>query len=175
MIPYPRIKAHLDQVRKAITSDNRPYGLHRARKESFFCGEKIAVLRKCVGRPLFSYSNFPCYLSATFYVLQTHRWDMKFLTGVLNSQLIAYWLRHRGKMQGGNYQLDKEPLLNIPLPPPGSCDEKPIAALVDKILAAKKENPAADTSKWEAEIDEKVFDLYDLTPDEREIVKGGEK
>ena len=52
---------------------------------------------------------------------------------------------------------------------------KPIIALVDKILAAKKENPTADTSKWEAEIDEKVFDLYDLTPDEREIVKGGGK
>ena len=29
------------------------------------------------------------------------------------------------------------------------------------------------TSRIEAKIDEKVFDLYDLTPDEREIVKGG--
>ena len=100
---------------------------------------------------------------------------MRFLTGVLNSQLVTYWLRHKGKMQGALYQVDKEPLLNIPLPQPGSCDEKPIIALVDKILAAKKENPAVDTSKWEAEIDEKVFDLYDLTPDEREIVKGGGK
>ena len=63
----------------------------------------------------------------------------------------------------------------IPILPATTAQQKPVIALVDKILAAKKENPAADTSKWEAEIDEKVFDLYDLTPDEREIVKGGGK
>lgn len=34
---------------------------------------------------------------------------------------------------------------------------------------------AADTLALEAEIDEKVFDLYGLTPEEREIVKGGGK
>ena len=175
MIPYPRIKAHLDSVKMAITSDNRPYGLHRARKECFFRGEKIAVLRKCVGSPLFSYSDFPCYLSATFYVIQTFRWNMKFLTGVLNSRLIAYWLRHKGKMQGENYQLDKEPLLNIPLPPPESCDQKPIIALVDQILEAKKADLNADTSALESQIDEKVFDLYGLTPEEREIVKASGK
>ncbi len=34
---------------------------------------------------------------------------------------------------------------------------------------------AADTSALEAEIDDIVFDLYGLTPEEREIVKGGVK
>ena len=34
---------------------------------------------------------------------------------------------------------------------------------------------AADTSALEVEIDEKVFDLYGLTFEEREIVKGGVK
>ena len=40
---------------------------------------------------------------------------MKYLTGILNSKLIAFWLRNKGKMQGSNYQIDKEPLLNIPI------------------------------------------------------------
>lgn len=44
---YPNIKKHLDQFRKVITSDNKPYGLHRARDEYFFKGEKIVAVRKC--------------------------------------------------------------------------------------------------------------------------------
>lgn len=38
-------------------------------------------------------------------------------------------------------------------------------------LATKKADSNADTSALEAEIDEKVFDLYGLTPEEREAVK----
>ena len=43
--------------------------------------------------------------------------------------------------------------------------------IVDKILAAKKTNPKADTSDLEKEIDEKVYELYGLTQEEREIVE----
>jgi hypothetical protein len=42
---------------------------------------------------------------------------------------------------------------------------------VDKILAAKKQNPQTDTSEWENEIDELVYRLYDLTEDEIKIIE----
>jgi hypothetical protein len=172
MDPYPNLKAHLDSVKKAITSDNAPYGLHRAREEHFFKGAKIVSLRKCVDKPCFSYSEFDCYVPAMYYVIQTSRWNMKFLTGVLNSKLIAFWLKNKGKMQGSNYQVDKEPLLNIPLPSAIPAQQKPIIALVDKILAAKKDDPQADTSKEESEIDRLVYQLYGLSEDEIKIVEG---
>ena len=35
---YPSIKAHLDQFVEIFTSDNKPYGLHRARDNNFFQG-----------------------------------------------------------------------------------------------------------------------------------------
>ena len=38
---YPNIKRHLDKFRKVITSDNKPYGLHRARNAYFFEGRKL--------------------------------------------------------------------------------------------------------------------------------------
>jgi len=44
---------------------------------------------------------------------------------------------------------------------------------MDKILAAKKQNPHADTSEWERDIDELVYRLYDLTEEEVKIVEGG--
>ena len=44
---------------------------------------------------------------------------------------------------------------------------------VDKILAAKRGNPAADTSAWEREMDERVYRLYGLTPEEIKVVEEG--
>ena len=169
---YPHIKAHLDQFIDIFTSDNKPYGLHRCRKEMFFQGEKIISLRKCVGQPCFSYSDFDCYVTQTFFSIKTSRWNMKFLTGVLNSKLVAFWLRHKGKMQGNNYQVDKEPLQGIPLPLVGLSLQQPIIDLVDKILIAKRQDPQADTSKLEQEIDKTVYALYGLTEDEIKIVEG---
>ncbi len=169
---YPNIKNHLDAVEKAITSDNKPYGLHRAREEKFFKGEKIVSLRKCVGRPCFSYNDFDCYVPAMYYVIKTTRFNMKFLTGVLNSKLIAFWLRNKGKMQGDNYQVDKEPLMNIPLPAVNATMQQPIITIIDRILEAKSINRQADTSSLESEIDRLVYKLYELTEEEINIVEG---
>ncbi len=47
-----------------------------------------------------------------------------------------------------------------------------IETLVDKILAAKKKDPNADTSALEREIDKMVYELYGLTDEEIEIVEG---
>lgn len=115
MDKYPKLKKHLDNFEKIITSSNHPYGLHRAREESFFKGEKIIAQRKCVDKPIFSYTNFDTYVSATYYIIKTNRMNLKYLTGILNSKLIEFWLRHKGKMQGENFQVDKEPLLQIPI------------------------------------------------------------
>lgn len=171
MEPYPNLKRHLDRFKDVITSDNKPYGLHRAREEKFFKGESIIAQRKCPSRPSFTYTDFDCYVSATFYVIQTSRINMKYLTGLLNSKLIEYWLRNKGKMQGNNFQIDKEPLLAIPLINADEKITKQIESIVDAILAAKKENPQADTSEWEKEIDQWVYKLYELTEEEIAIVE----
>ena len=169
---YPHIKPHLDHFIDIFTSDYKPYGLHRCRKEKFFQGEKIISLRKCVERPCFSYSDFDCYVSQTFFSIKTSRWNMKFLTGVLNSKLVTFWLRHKGKMQGSNYQVDKEPLQKIPLPIVSPAQQQPIINLVNTILSTKKTKPQADTSELENEIDNLIYNLYDLSYDEIKIVRG---
>mgnify|MGYP003541927422 FL=1 len=171
---YPKIKEHLDSVKIVITSDNKPYGLHRSREEHFFKGEKIISQRKCVDSPLFSYSDFDCYVPAMYYIIQTSRWNMKFLTGLLNSKLVAFWLKHKGKMQGANYQVDKEPLLTIPLPNPETLDkniEMNIIKLVENIISTKKDDISSNTSIYESEIDRLVYKLYGLNEDEVAIIE----
>jgi hypothetical protein len=48
-----------------------------------------------------------------------------------------------------------------------------IESVVEVILSAKKENPAADTAALEQQIDRIVYRLYDLTEEEIRIVEGG--
>lgn len=133
ILPYPNIKSHLDQFRMIITSDNWPYGLHRAREEKFFQGEKIISLRKCSDRPTFTFTDFDTYVSQTYFVIKSGRISQKYLTGLLNSKLIEFWLRYKGKMQGFNFQVDKGPLLEIPIYKPENTGAFEI--LVDYIIA----------------------------------------
>ena len=177
----PTLKKHLSKYREIMEErrENKNgrinyYNLHWPREEKFFNkGEKILSVRKCIAYPVFAYTQNEAYVMMAINVIKTSRFNLKFLTGVLNSRLIAYWLKHKGKMQGSNYQVDKEPLLSIPLPKnPLAAQQKPVITLVDKILAAKKQDPAADTSALEAQIDGLVYTLYGLTADEIAVVEG---
>ena len=135
--PFPNLKEHLDKFQDVITSSNKPYGLHRAREENFFQGDKIISLRKCT-RPTFTFTDFDCYVSQTYFSIQTERLNQKYLTGLLNSNLIAFWLKYQGKMQGDLYQVDKGPLMNIPVVEPSKEIQNEIAELVSDIIANRQ-------------------------------------
>ena len=165
---YPNIQKHLDQFSKVITSVNKPYGLHRARKKESFEGEKILALRKCVNRPAFSYVNFDSFVSRAYLIIRTNRLNQKYLTGLLNSTLIKYWLKYKGKMQGANFQIDKEPLQQIPIAVPAINVQELIATIVDYVMIASstKENLSELVSNetialfFEKIIDGCVYELY---------------
>ena len=169
MTQYPKLKKHLDRYVKVITSDNRPYGLHRARQQYFFEGEKILSLRKC-GVPTFSYCDFDCYVGAKYNVLQPEGVDLKFLTGLLNSKLIAFWLKHKGKIQGSIYQIDNEPLVNLAICADNNVSKK-IAKLVNSIILAKTKNAEANVSKQEEQINGLVYDLYEINENEIKVIE----
>ncbi|EAL8760125.1 class I SAM-dependent DNA methyltransferase, partial [Campylobacter coli] len=178
----PTIIKHLQKFRSIM--DNRRenlnkrldfYHLHWARDERFFeSGEKIVSVRKCI-EPIFSYLNNEAYVMLSLNVIKTQRINVKYLTGLLNSKLVAFWLKHKGKMQGNNYQIDKEPLLNIPIVDTNSKNEKladELINLVDEILKAKEQDKNANTQELENKINSIVYKLYNLTEEEIKIIEG---
>lgn len=179
----PTLKEHLYKYRQIMQARRENQNgrldymhLHWPRVESFFtAGEKILAVRKCVDRPIFVFTEKPAYVMMAVNVIKTSRWNNKLLTAILNSRLIWFWLLHKGKMQGSNYQVDKEPLMQIPLVQPSPEKQAAIISLVDEIIAARKVNNVVDVSALEEKIDNLIFDLYGLTPEEREIVKGNGK
>lgn len=180
---YPNIKSHLDKFKKVITSDNKPYGLHRAREEKFFTEEKIICLRKCT-IPTFSYCDFDCYVSQTFNIIRSERIDLKYLTGALNSNLIKFWLLKKGKMQGSLYQVDKEPILQIPIfKTTNQTQYKAVINCVEQLINAKKQLEDVTTERdtnylmqkinnCETILNKTVYQIYEITQDEINIIEG---
>ena len=135
----PNLLKHLHKY-KSIMDERREnqngrldyYHLHWSRDEKFFkSGEKILCVRKC-DKPTFIYTEEMAYVMMAFNIIKTERANLKFLTGLLNSKLVAFWLKNKGKMQGHNYQVDKEPILDIPII--NTDKQQTIAILVDYIL-----------------------------------------
>lgn len=102
-----------------------------------------------------------------------NKFPYQFILAILNSELCTFYLKYRllncAKL---TVHLDKPYVGKLPIPSATPAQQKPIIALVDKILAAKKADSSADTTEWENQIDQKVYELYGLTEDEIAIVEG---
>lgn len=180
----PNLKQHFQKYKEILKESkikyktpNKPYFyLHREREEKFFKKgeEKIISQVRCI-EPIFVYSNENFYGSRALFFIQTCRINLKYLTGVLNSKLIAFWLKHKGKIQGNLFKIDKEPLLNIPVVNINSKNEKlanKLISLVDEILKVKEQDKNANTQELENKINSLVYKLYNLTEEEIKIIEG---
>lgn len=91
--------------------------------------------------------------------------NMEFLLGLLNSSVLWYMIRSTAATkQGGFYEF--KPMYVTQLPIPAASNTAPITRLVERILALKEEDSNADVGDLEREIDERVYALYGLRPDE---------
>lgn len=163
-----KYRAIMEQRRENRNGRLEYYHLHWPRDERFFeFGEKILVPRKS-NKPTFSYYGKEAYVMLAMNVIKTNRVNLKYLTGLLNSKLIEFWLKNKGKMQGDNFQLDKEPLQQIPIAVPSKETQQLIANIVDYIICIKSESkPISNlvsnffiSELFEKIIDGCVFEIY---------------
>ena len=121
-------------------------------------------------KPCFIYDESGLYCNNSMWILPT---ENKALLGLLNSKM-GWWLisKYCTQIQNG-YQLIWKYFGEVPIALAENENTKKIAEIVDSILAEKKKDPSANTSKLEEEIDNLVYELYDLKPEEIAIVKAG--
>lgn len=118
-------------------------------------------------KPCFIYDENGLYCNDSMWIISK---DDKTLVAILNSKM-GWWLisKYCTAIQNG-YQLIWNYFGKIAIPNFTPAQSAPIIELVDKILAAKKSNPEADTTVWEREIDAMVYKLYGLTYEEVKVV-----
>ena len=123
-------------------------------------------------KPCFIYDESGLYCNDSMWIISK---DDKVLVGILNSKM-GWWLtsKYCTAIQNG-YQLIWNYFGQIPIPKANSEQSVAIIEKVNAILALKKvevqsEEVLQKCLMLEAEIDEMVFDLYELTAEERTIV-----
>ena len=178
---YPAIKKWLDSNEPALSSrtdqGDTPYNLRSCAYWGDFSlpkilwAETMRIRRKTAERfPRFAYVEEGLVADKTCFFATGE--DLKYLVGVMNS-LVGWYLCKQcvSILDKGGYMMQKAFVERIPVLRVSATKQKPIIALVDKILAAKKSDSNADVSALESKIDEKVFDLYGLDDNERKIVR----
>jgi adenine-specific DNA-methyltransferase len=169
-----RFKENLCERREVHKGSRKWYDLWWGRVQEIFESPKIVAPQRSP-RNTFGYNEIPWYASADVYFItqKDENVSLKYILALLNSKLYYLWLYYRGKRKGEFLELYQKPLSEIPIKIVPQMDQQPFIDLVDKILAAKKDNPQADTTAWEKEIDQLVYKLYDLTDEEIAIIENG--
>ena len=155
-----------------------PAMLHRARtKEIFETPEKILIQRITGGsRPLKAAYDDKGYYNKesinNIILRDDSPVNTKFVLALLNSKLINWFYVILFTNESNlTVNLSKTYLSQIPLAVPNQVQENSVLDLVNKIIYLKEENPAADTTSLEAEIDHLVYELYGLTGEQIQIVE----
>jgi hypothetical protein len=179
---YPSVYNHLLKYKESLSKRNKEetgiryewYALQRCAATYYpeFEKEKV-VWAETTQEVKMSFVPSGIYLQKTCFMITGK--NLKYLEGIINSLLIEWYARKSAHQLGFNgLYLSGTYMEKLPIPPITSTTEPivlQIESLVDKIIAAKKENPKANTIAWEREIDRLVYQLYELTDEEIMIVE----
>lgn len=98
---------------------------------------------------------------------------LEYVLGVLNSKLLNFYHKNNTIPQAGGFYRYQAIFINdLPIKEASILAQQPIITLVNHILETKQVNPQSDTSALEVQIDQLVYELYGLTPEEIDIIEG---
>jgi hypothetical protein len=147
--------------------------------ESFYKTPKLAI-RETGARITATIDEDNRYFLSSLYAVYPknpkHNPLLKLLLAIINSTFATWYVRliAFGVTEGAFTKIRTNQLGRLPIPKFENQDQGQLARLVasvDEILS-KKLDSAADTSVLEREIDQQVYALYGLTPEEIAIVEG---
>lgn len=193
---YPNIFSHFKRFEKVIKARSQDRGemqaamkmgkwwvIFAAREKDVFLSPKIICPQRAAMNT-FGYNECPWFAASdVYYITQKDRCiDLKYVLALLNSKLYFYWLLHKGKKKGKNLELLYTPLSQIPLKKAEDLVQKRFVKISDYILGITKskdfprrEELKNKVKEYERQIDEMVYELYELTPEEIEIVENAGK
>lgn len=189
----PEIIKYLTRFKDILENRSQPehmldwWDLHQIRmkdknktgeiKKMIFDEPKIVVPYRSY-QNIFGYNDVPWFASVDVFFITAKPnvlFEPFYLLGILNSKLIYLWLYHRGKRKGQMLELYRTPLSEIPIATGTPEQKQAIEKLVREIIAVKTADVHADISDLESQIDQLVYALYNLTPEEIAIVEDSSK
>jgi len=139
---------------------------------------KEKIIWKRIGSQLrFSYSNSEIYCLDSTCIATGEK--LKYVTALLNSKLCNYQMLETAPRTGmGDLIISVQALEPLLLHYPNDKEERAVVQILDQILSITKDNDYLDNpdkkakvKRLENEIDQLVYKLYELTPEEIKIVE----
>jgi adenine-specific DNA-methyltransferase len=172
---YPAVCKYLCQFKDRLVArddQGRYYWELRSCVYNYEFGKPRIMYPVIAKESRFLFSNKEYFSNDKTFILPTNNMA---LLGILNSLLIWFYLKqvctaHGDPQKGGRLELRGIYMSDVPVLT-GLSKNSAIEQRVETILNLKKTDPDADVSELEAEIDQVVYKLYGLTPEEIEIVE----
>ncbi|MEZ2321943.1 MAG: TaqI-like C-terminal specificity domain-containing protein [Microcoleus sp.] len=176
----PNILNYLQTFKEQITCQEVEEGkhpfwsLHRPRNKKIFLKQEKIIGVITGDRIILGLDVNQIFPTDGLYVMASNgKYSNKLLVGVLNSKLLTYFYRLLSmEVNRTLAQIKPTILKNLPVQFDNEKIVIRIESIVDQILIAKKSDPKADTTELEKEIDQLVYQLYELTAEEIKIVEG---
>ncbi len=163
-----RFKSQLENRNAAEKNRYEWYALQRYAAEYYEDFEKNKIIYPDISKlPKFTWDESKAFLGNTAYIIPTSE---VWLVGLLNSRILWWFYIHLSSaIRGGFVRYIGQYMEQLPIPPASDSQQKAIIERVQKIIA----NPdSPDVPLLEKEIDQLVYKLYNLTPEEIAIVEG---
>jgi hypothetical protein len=142
LLPY---RALLETRRETANGQKPWFHLHWPRTQELFESPKIVSVRM-TPRPRFAFVRDAIYFDLAVNVLVAPMLSeevLKRCSLVLNSGIVAQWLRDNGKMKGEMFQVDKGPLEKVPIPR-AILENTPLSAVLDTIWERRTKERLSD-------------------------------
>ncbi len=164
----------VDYRSEIINKDKKEYA--SLRDINIFIKPKIYITR--TGNPFKAFIDENNFASNNFFSIQYKDYELnsldalKPILGLLNSKFANYYIRKIIAPSLGNTFVETKIIHLLKLPINNEIlNSQELTTKVDQILSLKKDNPEADTSALEREIDFMVYALYGLSEEEIGIVE----
>ncbi|PAU94223.1 type II restriction endonuclease [Aliifodinibius salipaludis] len=144
---------------------------------SYFKGERI-LIRRLISRQFrmmgtLTKKEFVNKKDIYNVLLIDDSFRIKYILSLINSSFFSYLVVGGSSLASKDdfSQLTLTDIRTLPIKETNNKNQKKFEKKVDQILTAKEENPEADTSELEEEIDQLVYKLYGLSEEEIGIVE----
>lgn len=184
---YPDIAAHLVKYKKIMDArretkkgSNKWFHLHWPREDKYFESHKI-VVPGMFDNVRAGYQEQSGYFGLSTNVITSKNpdYNLKFMLAILNSTFANYWFHKHGKKRGVGVDIGVDKLRNFPIRKCTPQEQKQFIEVIEEILVITNSSDyfinsdeQARVKVYEKQIDQMVYKLYGLTPEEIEVVEG---
>jgi len=170
---YPEIFSHLEPYKeKAIKRYDKGeywWELRNCAYYDLFEKPKI-IFPNLQNSNKFAFDNSGVYLNAPAVFLPSND---KALLAILNSKAVWHFLKSICVIRSGGYiEVKPQYFEQIPIPDIDPNIKSKLFDLTEKIIQAKTNNLQAEIPSLESQIDQLVYQLYNLTEEEIKIIEG---